>query len=547
VARRAHAYPQADVGAGDLVNVAVVAAPPSIAVRDALGLARKRDAVVLAVGRRYVLREDLARASLLDAGDIPAASVARPLPAVDAGAGEISVRRLLAAGAPLVIVRAGPRPVGAIAGRGAAPEAQASAAARVARSVPAETCEVLSLVGRLAREHGARAFLVGGMVRDVWRAARVTRRDLDLVVEGDGPAVARRLARELGGSLREHQRFLTASVETPGAGRIDVATARAERYDTRGALPRVMPASIEEDLRRRDFSVNAMAIELASGAWGLLDPFGGREDLARRRLRVLHPLAYVEDPTRLFRAARYAARLGLTPDRATLAAQVLALRLAPYPALSGQRVAAELGRLLDEARPDAALVRLGMAGVFALLDEHYRFTAPTRRRCAELARALAWARTRALPVAPVELAALALVADQPREVATAALARLAFTGEPLARLTRCLDDGRALARRLAAAATPSARARELRARPAIELAWLRVVGDAAVIATLDWYLGLDKSLVSLTGDDVVALGVPRGPAVARVLAALRDGRLDGRLHDRAMEVDHVRRWVTKGG
>src|SRR5947208_468905 len=164
------------------------------------------------------------------------------------------------------------------------------------------------------------------MVRDVWREAPVSRRDLDLVVEGDGPAVARRLAQELGGTLREHERFLTASVETPGAGRIDVATARTERYETRGALPRVMPAAIEEDLRRRDFSVNAMAIELASGAWGLLDPFGGREDLARRRLRVLHPLAYVEDPTRLFRAARHGARLGLTPDRATLAAQALPRR-----------------------------------------------------------------------------------------------------------------------------------------------------------------------------------------------------------------------------
>jgi tRNA nucleotidyltransferase (CCA-adding enzyme) len=547
VAKRAHAYPQASVVAGDVVDVGVLAAPPAIAVREALALARKRDAVVLAVGSRYVLREDLARASLLDAGGLPAASVARSLPVVDAGAGEIAVRRRLAGGAPLVIVRGRSGAVGAVAGRGPAPDAHVSAAARVARSLPAETRELLSTIGRLTRELGARAYLVGGMVRDIWREAPVGRRDLDLVVEGDGPAVARRLAQELGGSLREHQRFLTASVETPGAGRIDVATARTERYETRGALPRVMPAAIEEDLRRRDFSVNAMAIELASGAWGLLDPFGGREDLARRRLRVLHPLAYVEDPTRLFRAARYGARLGLTPDRATLGAQALALRLVPYPALSGQRVTGELGLILGEPRPGAALVRLGAASVFALLDERYRFTALTRRRCVELAATLAWAEARPLPAAPVELAALALVADQPREVATAALARLALAGEPLARLTRCLDEGQALARRLAAAPAPSARARELRGRAPLELAWLRLIGGAGVRAALDWYLGLERSLVSLTGDDVVALGVPRGPGVARLLEALRDGRLDGRLHDRAMEVAHVRQWMTKGG
>src|SRR5205823_2908500 len=390
VAKRAHAYPQVSVVAGDVVDVAVVAAPSSIAVRAALALARKRDAAVLSVGPRYVLREDLARASLLDAGDLPAASVARPLPVVEAGAGEVAVRRRLAGGAPLVIVRGRAGAVGAVAGRGPALDAHASAAARVARGVPAETRELLSTIGRLAREHRARAYLVGGMVRDVWREAPVSPRDLDLVVEGDGPAVARRLAQALGGTLREHERFLTA---------------------------------------------------------------------------------YVEDPTRLFRAARHGARLGLTPDRATLAAQALALRLVPYPALSGQRLTGELGLILDEARPDGALARLGGAGVFALLDERYRFTALTRHRCAELTATLAWAHARSLPAAPVELTVLVLVADQPREVATAALARLAFAGEPLTRLARCLDEHQALARRLAAATAPSARARELRVLAPLELAW----------------------------------------------------------------------------
>src|SRR5439155_266302 len=188
-------------------------------------------------------------------------------------------------------------------------------------------------------------------------------------------------------------------------------------------------------------TINAMAIELHSGAFGLLDPLGGRAALVRRRLRVLHPLSYVEDPTRVFRAARYATRFGFAQDAATARARALALRLVPYAALSGQRLAAELERILAEARAELTLSRLGTDGAFRLLDPRYRFTAPTAHLVAELARAL----------------------------------------------------------------------------------------------------------VALSGDEVVALGVPRGPAVARVLAELRDGRLDGRITDRAMEIAQVRHRATRGG
>src|SRR5262249_56069710 len=116
----------------------------------------------------------------------------------------------------------------------------------------------------------------------------------------------------------------------------------AEGDEGPGAVPRVLPAAIADDLKRRDFTVNAMAIELSSRDFGLIDPLGGRLDLARRRLRVLHPLSFVEDPTRIFRAARYAARLGLSLDAATIRAHALALRPAPSAPLSRQRTAAHL-------------------------------------------------------------------------------------------------------------------------------------------------------------------------------------------------------------
>jgi len=546
VAKRAHAYPQVSLVAVDLVNTAVTQAPAPIAIGAALRLARKRDAAIVVVDGRCALREDLVRASLLGLDDLASTAVARDLPCVDAGAGEVTVRRLLAEGAPLVVVRDRRGPVGAVAARGAT-TATLPTARRVADRLSSDTRALLESIGRLAAARGARAFLVGGMVRDLWRDAEMTSADLDVVVEGDGLAVAREFARALGGSVREHRRFLTASVEAPRTGRIDVTTARSERYESRGALPRVMPAGIDQDLRRRDFTINAMAIELHSGAFGLLDPLGGRAALVRRRLRVLHPLSYVEDPTRVFRAARYATRFGFAQDAATARARALALRLVPYAALSGQRLAAELERILAEARAELTLSRLGTDGAFRLLDPRYRFTASTAHLVAELPGALAWVRARGLGVEPVELGVLAITGDQPQAIATAALERLAFAGEPLARLRHALAEGRALVARLRDANAPSARARVLREQAPVVLAWLWLVGDGRTRAVLDWYLGLARALVALSGDEVVALGVPRGPAVARVLAELRDGRLDGRITDRAMEIAQVRHRVTRGG
>jgi tRNA nucleotidyltransferase (CCA-adding enzyme) len=548
MAKRAHVYPQVELDASDLVDVAVVAVPADVTVTDALALARKRNAGLLAAGAAFLLREDLVRAASLGLGSLQAAEIARALPVVDPGAGEATVRRRLAAGAPLVAVRGPRNAAGAVSGRrlGLA-LADASAVGRVQREIPADARDLLTTVGRIAEEHDGRAFLVGGLVRDLWRAAPIERRDFDIVVEGDGPTVARRLARAVGGSVVEHRRFLTASIETRAFGRIDVTTARSERYESPGALPRVMPAGIGEDLRRRDFTVNAMAIELSSGEFGLIDPLGGRLDLARRRLRVLHPLSYLEDPTRIFRAARYAVRLGLSLDRVTTRAHALALRLGPYPALSGQRIAAEIERVLDEDGAEAILARLGRAGAFRLLVPGYRLTPPDRHRLRELRGALAWARRHGLDVERVELAALALVGDRPAPIVTTALARLGFSGGPLAVLGRAHATGDALCAELARSAVPSERARLLRERAPLELAWLWLIGADDVRRALDWFADLAPRLVSLSGDDVVALGVPRGPAVARVLAAVRDARLDGTLQSRAMEEEHVRQWLAKGG
>jgi len=553
--RRSHSYPQVAVRAEALVDVSVAAVPEGIRVAGALRLARRRNARLLVTGARCVLREDLVRAAALGLGHLRAVDLARALPIVESGADEVRVRRALAAGSPLVLIRERRAIVGAVAGnaRRRGPTPVASLAIRFVRSVPEEVRAVLETAAEVAATHGARAFAVGGLVRDVQLGGPTRRSDLDIVVEGDGLTVARHLADVLHGPLVEHRRFLTASVEAPGVGRVDVATARTERYETPGALPRVAPATIAHDLGRRDFSINAMAVELGSGGFGLLDPEGGRVDLARRRLRVLHPLSYVEDPTRMFRASRYAIRLGLRPDRNTRSAQALALRLAPYAALSGQRLVTELWRALAEERSSSVLVHLAEHGVLRLLHPRYRADAATRRRLAELSPALGWARDRGLDVEPLELAVLALVAAQPPAIANGVLDRLGLAGEPRARIERSMAGAPGRVRALRAASTPSARARLLRPCSPVEVAWLWLVGgcdeprSAPVRRMVEWFSGLDRAHVALTGADLIALGVPRGPKVARILEAIRDRRLDGAIADRAGEEKLVRAWVTKGG
>lgn len=556
-ARRAHAYPQVDARAGDLTDVQVVACPADASVlrgRALLGAGSGR-ALGLAGQKALVFPDDLARAMTLGLETLRVAELARPVPAVLRGDSEVAVRRRLLAGAPAVLVLDRFRPIGAVsrAALDAAAAAGPSLVARLRSRRSADVLELLAEVGRLAEAAGARAFAVGGVVRDALidgsaRRARADGRDLDVVVEGDAIAVARRVAGALGGTLTVHPSFGTASIEGLRPGRLDLVTARAERYAAPGALPTVRAGTILDDLARRDFGVNAMAVELASGGLRLLDPLGGRQDMLRRRLRVLHPLSFVEDPTRIFRAARYAARLGFSLERATLRAQALALRLAPYPALSGARVAAEIERVLDDAAPAAALARLGAAGAFRLLDPRLRFSRVTRARLAGLPGALDWLRRRGLATPPLELAALAIVGDQAAEVAAAGFRGLGFSGEPLARLLRAREAGPLLGERLAALsrAPASRRAALLRDRAAIELAWAWLGGGRRVRAGLDWYLGGAAQVRgALGGEELIALGVPRGPAVGLVLGRLRDARLDDRARSRADEAALVRQWAEE--
>jgi tRNA nucleotidyltransferase (CCA-adding enzyme) len=212
-------------------------------------------------------------------------------------------------------------------------------------------------VARAAQAHAATAYLVGGSVRDLLLGHAEV--DLDLVIEGDALVVGETVAARLGATLGAPSEFLTTALDLLDGSHIDLATARQERYAAPAKLPQVEAAGIGEDLRRRDFAVNAMALRLGpAGADDLLDPCGGQSDLAARLIRALHERSFDDDPTRIIRAVRFEQRLGFALEASTEAAARQAIAQRRLEQLSGPRLRDELLKLLAEPDPSRPLRRL---------------------------------------------------------------------------------------------------------------------------------------------------------------------------------------------
>ncbi len=369
-------------------------------------------------------------------------------------------------------------------------------------------------------------YLVGGAVRDLLRGADAV--DLDLAVEGDARSVARALAERLDGGTREHERFGTATVRAAGLT-LDLATTRREHYDEPGALPRVEAASLEEDLRRRDFALNAMAVALGGDDLGhLYDPCGGLADLEEGIVRILHEDSFLDDPTRLLRAVRYEVRLGFSLDENSERAARRAVAEDALSTVSGARIRDELMDLLAEPEAPRGVERMRDLGITGALH-------PALDPDPEL-------------VASASLGAAAIGADP----ALAALAALC-AGAPeeldlwLADLHLEARDRDAVARaaRVAHRVATELRAREhtpselralLAAEPPETLA-LALAFRAPSEPVLRWVTDLRGVRLEITGADLLAAGVPEGPAVGRGLEAALRRKLDGLVAGRDGELE----------
>ncbi len=233
-------------------------------------------------------------------------------------------------------------------------------------ALPPRIIALLSSLGQFAAEMGMEIWCVGGTVRDVMLG--INHIDIDVVVEGDGIAFAGEFALRFGADLRTYERFGTAHLVCADGLPIDVATARTEIYEKPGALPRIRPGSISDDLGRRDFTINAMAASLGPLRFGKLsDCFGGLEDLENRVIRVLHSNSFIDDPTRIFRALRFQERLGFGLDRQTGDLLKKALDGNCLKTVQAYRIATELKLVLQEKNNLSLLGRLENLGILPRL------------------------------------------------------------------------------------------------------------------------------------------------------------------------------------
>ena len=367
---------------------------------------------------------------------------------------------------------------------------------------------------------------VGGTVRDLLLESPST--DLDLVREGPVEDLAGELAERLGGRVVLHGRFGTAVVTYDDGKHVDLIQARSERYPEPAVLPVVEPGTIEDDLARRDFTINAMAIPLPEGE--VLDPFAGRGDLERKTIRVLHERSFLDDPTRIFRAIRYESRLGFRMDPETERLAREAIDAGLVRKLSGPRVREELIALLGEPHAPTSILRMAELRLDQAIDPPLRAGLNAVQRLNRLRELAAEYDVDA----PEWRLALETLVEPGQSVDAFALTKRDQTiveGTPVTagELVDQELDGAELAD-LAARHAPDA--------PLLALA---IKDDPRL---RDWFERLRHVRLDVTGDDLAALGVPEGPRVGEILAELRRRKLNGELDGRAAELAAARELVA---
>ena len=375
-----------------------------------------------------------------------------------------------------------------------------------------------------ARSLSRPLYLVGGVVRDLLMEQPI--QDIDLVIEGDAPLLAHILAESLSGDVVARSQFNTAKVAILGQS-LDIITARYESYRRPGALPTVKPGGILDDLRRRDFTINAMAVRLSPEPTGeLLDPLNGRRDLNAGLVRVLHPVSFRDDATRILRALRYEQRLGfrLEQDTETLLRRDLSM----LDTIGGHRLRQELAFTFQEPDPSRLLTRLAHLGVLGALHPplaRHRDVEPELARLQhgipqpQPLHCLAWL---AYPLQPEEAEGLVARLSMPKRWAAA---------------VRDIVSTRHVATELTSSASPVTVCRRLNglSPEAVQVA-AALEADGAARKSMARYLEEWRRVRPLlTGKDLMKLGVAQGPQVGDLLDLLLEARLQGKTVTKADE------------
>ncbi len=406
--------------------------------------------------------------------------------------------------------------------------------------LPLDVHDLLRAAGELGDRLGLSVYVVGGFVRDLLLG--LDNLDVDLVVEGDGIAFARALAKERAGRVKVHERFGTAVVLLPNGFKLDVATARTEYYEYPTALPTVEQSSIKKDLYRRDFTINTLAVALKPRTFGqLIDFYGGQRDLKEHLIRVLHSLSFVEDPTRVFRAIRFELRFDFQLSKDTLALIKGAVKMELFHRLSGQRLLEELRLLFSERRPRHAVRRLADLDLLQFIHPKLTWSPRLDRRLIELEAALDWYRLSCLDrtMNGWVVYAMALAEVMPDQAVRDFLKRFPFTEAERAAITEARFLTQPVCRTLS---------RRAPLRPSETVGLLTGLSEECLVFLLakntselakrhlSMYLTAYRDVKpALTGKELKTFGLRPGPLYRTILARLTEARLDGEVNSEAEE------------
>ncbi|MDY6912120.1 MAG: hypothetical protein SVM79_07200 [Chloroflexota bacterium] len=399
--------------------------------------------------------------------------------------------------------------------------------------VTLEHLQLLRKVGETAWDRGERLYLVGGAVRDFILAQPNS--DLDLVVEGKAIPLARQIAKAGNWEIKTHPRFGTAKLSREGYT-FDLVSSRSETYPRPGALPEVKPGTLQDDLARRDFTINAMAVSLAPPSFGeLFDPHGGRNDLKQKQIRVLHDDSFSDDPTRIFRALRYEQRLGFRLEPET---EIQLLQsLDNLDTMTGERLWHELELILRESQPERAILRVDEIGAL-------------RKLCPAFTGDDVWLADKFVQVRKKGDASLSWVAVYlalftywfDSDETEACISRLKFPGWA----TRIARDSAKLKQTLPDLAVTQLRPSQIYRK--LEHHLPEVVAAGALAAESDvarkrmeLYLSDLRHISTwLNGDDLQSMGVSPGKTLGQILRSLHEANLDRKVISRADEEQLVR-------
>ena len=418
------------------------------------------------------------------------------------------------------------------------------------KKLPRELKKVIRQASKVSQETRMPAYLVGGCLRDL--ILGVKNLDLDFAIEGNGIIFARVLAKKLKSEIKIYERFKTAALILSSGLKVDIATTRQEKYPYSAALPLVSPSSLKEDLKRRDFTINALALSLAvDKGQKIIDPFGAQVDLGAGRIRVLHNLSFKDDPTRILRAIRFSQRLDFKIEPKTLALLKEAICGGWLDKVSPQRMRDELILMLKEQNPFKPIKRLGDLGGLSFISAKLKVGKFTQGLFKSIAKEISWLVKNFPARRPLDCWLIYFAA---------LLAPLTYAQIKIIikRLGLRKGDQKRIASYYQARKKLIASLSKKHAGPKLVFSLLEPLSYETIIlmsATLknknfkkylaDFFKIYNGLRLCVGGDDLGSLGVLPGPEYQRILAKVLAAKLNGQVSNRQTELALARKLVKR--